>query len=106
VKSQTEKIRNCIQGINIDSLLPSHMLTCTFRGQVIYLFPDLITNSEVRRTICVGSIVIWFSERYKLSSRVNEEIVVEEIEVIEFQWDTNKQDLEEVVMETDSICYC
>jgi hypothetical protein len=47
-----------MQGINIDSLLPSHMLTCTFRGQVISLFPDLITNSEVRRTIYVESIVI------------------------------------------------
>jgi hypothetical protein len=60
----------------------------------------------VRRPTCVGSIVIWFPERSKIWTRVNEENVVEEIEVIEFWLETNEQDLEEVVMETDSICYC
>jgi hypothetical protein len=78
-------MRNYIQGINSNNLLSSHMLKFTFYWWLIFLFPDLITNSEMRRPICMGSIVIWFSERFNLSSRVNEENVVKEIEVIEFR---------------------
>jgi hypothetical protein len=55
-------------------------------GSIVIWFIERFKSwSEVRRPICVGSIVIWLSERSKFSSRINEESVVEEIEVIWFR---------------------
>jgi hypothetical protein len=38
-----------------------------------------------KNNLC-GKYCDWFKERYKISSRVNEDSVVEEIEVIKFRW--------------------
>jgi hypothetical protein len=83
IKTQIEKW-NCIQGINlfIISLVKIHI------SLTVHIFIsrfDYKCWSELRRPICVGSTAIWFQQRFNLSSRVNEESVVEEIEVIEFR---------------------